>query len=372
MKRKANGDGSVFQVSENKWIAKISLGTLPSGKVNVKQFSGKTEAIVRKKLKEFKKSRDFAEKHLPVSDTVQSYFTAWMREYQFNKLKPLSYDRLESTVVNHIFPHMGGLKFDKVTRNQIQALINELYKKQKLSHSSVKKVYHALNACYKHAIVSDIVTKNPCIGIVLPSAKERTREISALSDDEVAKLKQELGKTTSKGDALYRYEHAYLLILHTGLRMGEALSLSWNDIDFENKTITVSVGDVFMDIVHEYPHLTVHLTLFNAAIAESEPQKLEHNDIQWIVPSEISDYEFCPADEKILHKIKEEYNEQRQKADNFHHQLSFIRHSIDILCYRQAANGLKQIVFKEVNVGVVVLNDFFNREFLFYQYSGGQ
>ena len=168
----------------------------------------------------------------------------WMREYQFNKLKPLSYDRLESTVVNHIFPHMGGLKFDKVTRNQIQALINGLYKKQKLSHSSVKKVYHALNACYKHAIISDVVTKNPCIGIVLPSAKEHTREISALSEDEVEKLKQELGKTTSRGEALYRYEHAYLLILHTGLRMGEALSLSWNDIDFENKTITINKNSV--------------------------------------------------------------------------------------------------------------------------------
>lgn len=50
----------------------------------------------------------------------------------------------------------------------------------------------------------------------------------------------------------------------------------------------------------------------------------------------------------------------------------FIQCVTDILCYRQAANGLKQIVFKEVNVGVVVLNDFFNREFLFYQYSGGQ
>ncbi len=90
MKRKSNGEGSIYQLSENKWIAKISLGTLPSGKVNVKQFSGKTEAIVRKKLKEFKKSKDFAEKRIPVGDTVQTYFTMWMLEYQFNKLKPLS------------------------------------------------------------------------------------------------------------------------------------------------------------------------------------------------------------------------------------------------------------------------------------------
>ena len=75
----------------------------------------------------------------------------------------------------------------------------------------------------------------------------------------------------------------------------------------EEHAVTLSVGDVFMDVVHEYPDLTVHLTLFNATIAEGEPQKLEHNDIKWITPSEIPNYEFCPADEEILAKICEVY-----------------------------------------------------------------
>ena len=75
----------------------------------------------------------------------------------------------------------------------------------------------------------------------------------------------------------------------------------------EELAVTLSVGDVFMDVVHEYPDLTVHLTLFNAAIAEGEPVMLEHNDIRWITPSEIANYEFCPADEEILAKIIERY-----------------------------------------------------------------
>ena len=73
----------------------------------------------------------------------------------------------------------------------------------------------------------------------------------------------------------------------------------------EELAVTLAVGDVFMDVTHEYPDLTVHLTLFNATIAEGEPQKLEHNDIRWITSSEIPDYEFCPADEEILKKIIE-------------------------------------------------------------------
>lgn len=55
----------------------------------------------------------------------------------------------------------------------------------------------------------------------------------------------------------------------------------------EELAVTVSVGDVFTDVLHEYPDITVHLTLFNAAIADGIPQKLEHNDIQWITPGEI-------------------------------------------------------------------------------------
>lgn len=71
----------------------------------------------------------------------------------------------------------------------------------------------------------------------------------------------------------------------------------------EELAITLSVGEVFMDVVHEYPDISIRLTLFNATIAKGVPQKLEHNDIKWITLAEIPDYKFCPADEEILEKI---------------------------------------------------------------------
>lgn len=73
----------------------------------------------------------------------------------------------------------------------------------------------------------------------------------------------------------------------------------------EELAVTLSVGNVFMDVIHEYSDITVHLTLFNATIADGVPQKLEHNDIRWITSSEIPNYAFCPADEEILKKIIE-------------------------------------------------------------------
>ena len=71
----------------------------------------------------------------------------------------------------------------------------------------------------------------------------------------------------------------------------------------EELAVTISVGEVFMDVDHDYPDLNVHLTLFNAAIIEGTPKMLEHNDIRWITPEEIPQYEFCPADEAILRKL---------------------------------------------------------------------
>ena len=72
----------------------------------------------------------------------------------------------------------------------------------------------------------------------------------------------------------------------------------------EELDITVSVGDVFMEVDHVYPDLTVHLTLFNSAIAAGELKLLEHNAAAWITVEEIDNYEFCPADEEILAKLK--------------------------------------------------------------------
>ena len=73
---------------------------------------------------------------------------------------------------------------------------------------------------------------------------------------------------------------------------------------FEELAVKLSVGDVFMEVVHEYPDMTVDLTLFNATISEGVPQKLEHNDIKWITSDEIPSYDFCPADKEILIAIR--------------------------------------------------------------------
>ena len=73
----------------------------------------------------------------------------------------------------------------------------------------------------------------------------------------------------------------------------------------EELDITVAPKDVFLTVIHEYPDLTVRLTLFNASIVQGTPKALEHNDIRWITVGEIDALAFCPADEEILKKLKQ-------------------------------------------------------------------
>lgn len=69
----------------------------------------------------------------------------------------------------------------------------------------------------------------------------------------------------------------------------------------------VSVEKRLMDVIHAYPDLSVHLTLYAAVIAKGAPQRLEHSDIRWIIAEEIPDYDFCPADRAFLARIMEEF-----------------------------------------------------------------
>ena len=75
----------------------------------------------------------------------------------------------------------------------------------------------------------------------------------------------------------------------------------------EELDILIDVGNVFMEVCHEYPDMTVELTLFHGSVRQGQLKLLEHVDIRWILPTEIENYDFCPADVEILERIRSEY-----------------------------------------------------------------
>lgn len=75
----------------------------------------------------------------------------------------------------------------------------------------------------------------------------------------------------------------------------------------EELDITVDVRDVFLEVIHEYPDISIRLTLFSCSIADGTPRLLEHNALAWISPAQIPDFDFCPADKEILARIQETF-----------------------------------------------------------------
>jgi len=75
----------------------------------------------------------------------------------------------------------------------------------------------------------------------------------------------------------------------------------------EELNIVLDVGETFTEVVHEYPDIVIRLTLFNAEIKAGKPQLIEHNAMKWITVDEIDEYEFCPADEEILCRLRNTY-----------------------------------------------------------------
>lgn len=73
----------------------------------------------------------------------------------------------------------------------------------------------------------------------------------------------------------------------------------------EELDISVKVKDIFCEVVHNYPDIDIHLTLFNTEIIKGEPKPLEHVELKWITKNDISDYNFCPADREILDLLKQ-------------------------------------------------------------------
>lgn len=72
----------------------------------------------------------------------------------------------------------------------------------------------------------------------------------------------------------------------------------------EELDIEIAADSEFISTKHTYPDITINLTVFNARIVSGRPILLEHNDLKWITKNGIPNYNFCPADEVILEKIK--------------------------------------------------------------------
>lgn len=274
--KKANGEGSIQKYYKNDefkgWRCTITIGRDDMGKLKRKSFYGKT------KLDAIKKKDEYVNKSaagLLSSDekvTLQQWIKTWLYEYRINDLRPSTLDRYCGVFQNYILnSEIGMMKLKSLKTSNLQTFYNSLINDQNKSPNIIKTINKLLKTGLNQAVKEHYIIFNPCDNVTLPKLPPK-KEIQIFTvEEEIAFIKS---LVTHRNRALF------ILVLGTGLRIGEVVALKWSDIDFKN--CELKVQRTFKRV-----HLRNNESSSNkTAIIEQEPKTI--NSIRTVsIPSNI-------------------------------------------------------------------------------------
>lgn len=199
-----------------------------TGKRRQKWFSGyktkkEAEADVAKKITELNEGT-FVE---PSKVTLKSFLSEWIEAKKIN-VKKSTYDEYRGIIKNHLVPHLGEIKLEKLNAMHIQRLYSKL--SETMAANTINLVHTVLSTALNQAVRFKLIPFSPTKMVESPR-KEKT-SFQVWDEEEVKHFIQISQKS--------RYHIAYVLAITTGMRMGEILGLRWQDVDFKHKTISIN------------------------------------------------------------------------------------------------------------------------------------
>lgn len=228
--KKANGEGSINKY-KNGWRSTITLGRDDNGKLIRKQFYGKTKIETLTKMNEYKNKYDTG--LLPSDDkiTLQQWFRIWLYEYRVNDLRPSTLEKYDGIYRNYIRNStIGIIKLKDLRAANIQAYYNTLIKEKNKTPDTIKTINKVLKSVLNQAIKENYVPINYCNNVILPKISQK-EEIQIFTLEEQQQFINALEN--------HRNRALFILVLGTGLRIGEAVALKWSDIDLEAPELKV-------------------------------------------------------------------------------------------------------------------------------------
>jgi len=229
MAKRGQGEGTISKRPDGTWWARITVGRTPDGKQKRKAFYGKTRKEVQEKLTAALNDINTDSYIDPSKMTLEQWFVIWLRDYRAQYVKPETYVGNKVCIENHIVPVLGKVPLKDIRRDMAQKLITDLAAKG-YSHSRISDIYFTMRMALGVAADSGLILKNPVERLKLPPKEKQEARVLTVEEQErvVEKLKE-----CPYGDMLE-------LVLYTGMRIGEVLALTWEDIDFEGKMLSVN------------------------------------------------------------------------------------------------------------------------------------
>lgn len=230
-KKKANGEGSIYKDKKNnRWRGSLSVGRDPKGKLKRKQFYGSTKKEVLDKMNDYRYKQ--ANDLLPIDNTItlDQYLRYWLFEVKINEIKPSTLERYDGIIRNYVVGSaIANIKLKDLRTSHLQSYYNNL------SETSSVNVIHNLNKLIKsglsQALSENYISKNYACLVTLKK-KDKKKEVEYLTIEEQNRFLDQC-----KG---HRLEAIFYMALFTGLRLGELLALTWDDIDIDAAKVAVN------------------------------------------------------------------------------------------------------------------------------------
>lgn len=225
----------------DKWEYRIKYSDRQTGKTKEKTKGGfrtKKEAQLAAAEEEAKINHfGFAENG---NERVDNFFEDWLEVYKRPNVKPITYSVQERNVRLNILPRWGNYRLKDITRTEYQKWINEL--REHYSEGTVRRIHSIMSSAMIDAVHEfNIIRENPIQKIKIPKDNEKVDKISYFTMEQLESFLNTV-KTPmkhAKYQASIQYYALFTLLARTGLRIGEALALTWNDINFEEKTLSI-------------------------------------------------------------------------------------------------------------------------------------
>lgn len=237
MAKSASGAGNIRKKTVTRggkeytyWEARITTGYDPgTGKQIMRSFSGKTQKEVRAKIQQAAVELSNGTYQEPSRLTVSGWLEEWVESFVKPTVKPLTLSAYSASIKTHISPSIGNIKLQALRGTHVQKLYN-IMKDSGLSIKTIKNTAAILHKAFAIAVKQGLMAANPCDAAEVPKGK--AREITPLSDAQIPLFLEAI-----QADP---YCNAFALCLLAGLREGECLGLSWEQVDFDNGRITIS------------------------------------------------------------------------------------------------------------------------------------
>lgn len=237
MSKKGNGEGTIYFVpSRKRWCGQYVVGRDDNGKIIRKTVYGKTRKEVSEKINEHLteiKNNEYIDKNNISLDQVMKERVNL--QFELSQIKEASYKRCLYSIkeIEENMPALANMSIQKITSNDInQSLKNILT----YSNSIIDKILMQINGAFNYAIVNGIVKENPFAikGAIIRPKKESNKKVIALTVEEQQSFVNELENYYDP------YKTIFFMALYTGMRIGEILALTTDDIDLGNKIIHVT------------------------------------------------------------------------------------------------------------------------------------